>query len=101
VTKDQVAWLLIRLAGLWLLWQAAEGTVTLISSYLFVIQNNYGAETTQFLTRSAGVFWQFGLGIALHLALGVFCLSKGGNVLFYILTGENGDSGGGHGSILK
>ena len=101
MTKDQVAWLLIRLAGLWLLWQALEGTVSLISSYLLVIQNGFAVETNQFLTRSAGVFWQIGLGIALHLALGIFCLSKGGNILFYVLTGENDDSRGGNGSILK
>jgi len=79
----------------WLLWQAVEGTVTLISSYLFLIENN------QLLPRSAGVFWQMGLSVALHLALGVFCLSAGGNILFYILTREDGDSNRGPTSILK
>jgi len=79
----------------WLLWQAVEGTVTLISSYLFLIENN------QLLPRSAGVFWQMGLSVALHLALGVFCLSAGGNILFYILTRADGDSNGGPTSILK
>jgi len=95
VTKNEVAWLLIRLAGIWLLWQAVEGTVTLISSYLFLIENN------QLLPRSGGVFWQIGLSVALHLALGVFCLSAGGNILFHIVTREDEDSKGGPASILK
>ena len=95
MTKNQVVWLLIRLAGVWLLWQAVEGIVTLISAYLVVIEND------QFPPRSAGVFWQMALSLALHLALGVFCLSAGGNALFYILTREDGDSNGGPGSILK
>jgi hypothetical protein len=95
VTKNQVAWLLIRLAGIWLLWQAVEGTVTLISSYLFMVQ------TYQLLPQSAGVLWQIGLGVALHLSLGVFCLSGGGNILFNILTREDRDSGEGPASILK
>ena len=95
MTKKEVAWLLIRLAGIWLLWQAVEGTVTLISSYLFLI------ETNQLHPQSAGVFWQLGLSVALHLALGVFCLSAGGNCLFHILTREDADSKGGPASILK
>ena len=89
MTKNQVAWLLIRLAGIWLLWHAVEGTVTLISSYLFLVQND------QLNPRSAGVFWQIGLGVTVHLTIGVFCLSAGGNILFNILTREGGDSGGG------
>ncbi len=95
MTKNEVAWLLIRLAGIWLLWQAVEGTVTLISSYLFLVQND------QLIPRSAGVFWQIGLSVTVHLILGVFCLSAGGNILFNILTREDGDSGGGSTSILK
>jgi hypothetical protein len=95
VTKNEVAWLLIRLAGIWLLWQAVEGTVTLISTYLFLIEND------QLNPRSAGVFWQMGLSVALHLALGVFCLSAGGNILFHIVTREDEDAKGGPASILK
>lgn len=83
MTKKEVAWLLIRLAGIWLVWQAIEGTVTLISSYLFLIGN------AQLNAGSAGVFWQIGLSVSLHVVLGLFCLSAGGNILFQILIRED------------
>jgi hypothetical protein len=38
VNKREVIWLLIRLAGLWLLWQAGEDAITLMSSYLTAIE---------------------------------------------------------------
>jgi hypothetical protein len=95
MTKNQVAWLIIRLTGIWLLWKAIEGTTTLISSFLFLAQSG------QLNSHSVGVFWQIGLGIAVHLALAMFCLSSAANVLFNVIIREDGDSGEGPASILK
>lgn len=85
MTKKEVAWLLIRLAGLWLLWQAVAGAVTLISSYLHVSQNG------ELLSRSAGVFWQMALQMMINLGVGLYCVF-GGSLLFQILDSESGDS---------
>lgn len=93
MSKKEVAWLLIRLAGLLLLWQAVAGAVTLVSSYLFVSEN------AELLSRSAGVFWQMTLVMLINLGFGLYCVF-GGSVLFQILDSENVDSSQEHISIV-
>jgi len=85
MTKKEVAWLLIRLAGLLLLWQAISGVATLASSYVFVIEN------APLLSRSTGVLAQMTLLMLINLALGLYCVF-GGSALFKILNSEDGDS---------
>ena len=93
MTKKEVAWLLIRLAGVLLLWQAIAGAVTLVNSYLFVSEN------AELLSRSGGVFWQMILLMLINLAFGLYCVF-GGSVLFQILDSENVDSSQEHISII-
>ena len=86
MNKREVIWLLIRLAGLWLLWQAVEDAITLMSSYLTAI------EQTNLLSRSTWVLVAMFLRMGIHLALGLYCLSAG-NLFFDLLNREKPDDG--------
>ena len=85
MTKKELSWLLIRIAGLWLLWQAIQSGLILITSYLTA------SEKGDLLSRSTWVLGQMLLQTIVNLALGMYCVF-GGNVLFQILESENVDS---------
>jgi len=86
MTKREVIWLLIRLAGLWFLWQSIENVIVLSSSYLQTSQN------PELLSRSAAVFLQLIWQTGFHFVAGLYCLS-GGNALFKLLSRERPDDG--------
>jgi preprotein translocase subunit SecG len=86
VKKREVIWLLIRLAGLWLLWQSLEDAVTLMSSYLTAIQE------ANLMSRSTWVLVAMFLRMGIHLALGLYCLGAG-NLFFDLLNREKPDNG--------
>lgn len=79
--KKQVIWLLIRLAGLWLMWQAIEDTITFMSSYLTAIQE------PSVMSRSTWVLVAMFLRVGVHMGLGLYCLVAG-NRFFDLLNRE-------------
>jgi hypothetical protein len=86
MTKRQVVWLLIRVAGLWFLLQSVEYSNTLISTYL------HASQDPSLFSRSTGVFVQLILQVGLNLFLGVYCVRLG-DLFFYLLDRENIDDG--------
>jgi hypothetical protein len=86
MTKPQVIWLSIRLAGVWFLWQSIENAVALLSTYLQVSQDR------ELLSRSSAILLQIVLLMGVHTALGIYCLG-GGTLLFNLLNREKPDDG--------
>lgn len=81
MTKKEFAWLLIRIAGVWFLWQSLTVAVTIVTSFIHWSKDGVG------LSISPAGFSQFALHMIVSLALGVYC-TLGGSVLFYILDRE-------------
>jgi hypothetical protein len=86
VTKKQIVWLLIRLAGLWFLFQAVTGLVTLITTYFHTSQDE------RLLEKSTWLFLQQAGQIFLSFAIGLYCAGDG-RILFELLNRENPFSG--------
>lgn len=79
MSKKDVIWLLIRIAGLYLIWQSVQSLVAL-SSGLVAAGNTPGL-----LSVSAGVFFQSILRIGLYLSLGFYMLLNG-KLFFHLLS---------------
>jgi hypothetical protein len=86
VTKKQIIWLLIRLAGLWFLFQAVTGAVTLVTTYFHTSQD------PRLLEKSTWLFLQQAGQMCLSFALGLYCAGDG-RILFALLDRENPFSG--------
>jgi hypothetical protein len=86
VTKKQVIWLVIRLAGLWFLWQSAGNAIALLGSFLHLSEN------PELLERSTGLLLQMAGQVALSFALGLYCVGDG-RILFDLLNRERPGSG--------
>jgi hypothetical protein len=71
MSKKEVIWLLIRIAGVYFLWLGVESLVTLISNYVVA------SGSPELLSRSARVFLQSVLLIGLHFSLGLYMLVNG------------------------
>lgn len=87
MTKRQVIWLLIRLAGLWFLWQSVTSAVALgwLGTYL------QASEESGLLPKSTGfLFLQSVVLLGVYLALGLYCL-RSGTALFNLLNREDPD----------
>ena len=67
VTKRQVIWFLIRLAGIWFLWQSIESAILLVGTFLHLIQEP--EITFQVLgnvaANSLSTIGSFGIGLVL------------------------------------
>jgi hypothetical protein len=81
MTKKEIIWLLIRLAGLWFLWQSVQLAIALVGNYLHMRQS------PELFTDSAGLWLQMILQLGIHLALALYCLGSG-NQLFGLLARE-------------
>ena len=84
MNKKEVIWLLIRIAGLYLIWQSVQSLVALSSGLVAAIN------TPRLWSVSAGVFFQSVLQIGLYLSLGFYMLLNGR--LFYHLLSREPDS---------
>lgn len=79
MNKKDVIWLLIRIAGLYFLWQSVEGVFALSSSYIVA------SNTPDLLSRSAGIFLQSIVRIGTYLSLGLYMLLNG-RLIFDMLS---------------
>ena len=79
MTKREVVWLLIRIAGLWFLWQATENVFSVISSFMVA------SSDPQLSCRSAGLLLPTVVRAGVYLIVGLYCLI-GGNVFFQLLN---------------
>lgn len=86
MTKKEVIWLLIRLAGLWFLWEFIANGITLLTTYAHASQDE------QLLARSAAVFMQLIIQIGVYLGLGIYCV-RFGDLFFDVLNREDPDAG--------
>jgi hypothetical protein len=84
MTKKQVIWLLLRLAGLWFLWQALITSLNLV--WMGTVMTMSEAPNTGALLLQSAAF-VIGYGV-----LGVYCL-LGGKILFHFLNREDNDHG--------
>jgi hypothetical protein len=80
LNKKEVVWLIIRLIGLWLVWQAIESTSPLITLILGGLPSNY------ILTFILSILRDL-VRIVFYLALGIYFL-KGGGLIFGLLNHE-------------
>ena len=87
MTKREVAWLIVKLAGLYFLWQAVETALSFAASYAIAGSN------AALLSQSGGVFLHFILKTALYAWLGLYCVGNG-RVFFHFLNHEPDDGGG-------
>jgi hypothetical protein len=81
---NDVIWLLIRIAGLYFLWQCFESVVALISNFVAF------SESPGLLEKSTGVQLQILLRIGLYLGLGIYMLANGS--LFFQVLNRQPDS---------
>lgn len=81
MNKKQVIWLLIRLAGIWFVWQSLENAIGIVSSY-WVASNE-----PRLLSASGGVFLSLTIRMVVYLVIGLYCLG-GGELIFSLLTKE-------------
>lgn len=86
MTKKQVIWILIRLAGLWFLFQAVTGAITLFTTYFHTSQDE------RLLEKSTWLFLQQAGQMFLSFAIGLYCAADG-RILFELLNRENPFSG--------
>lgn len=80
MTKRDVVWLIIRLAGLYFLWQAVECAVGFVTS-AGIVAGTFGAATT------APVLLVLMLKAGLYSALGFYCV-RDGKFFFDVLSRE-------------
>ena len=81
MTKKEVIWLLIRLAGLYFLWQCVASLFGVLST-LTISQ-----ASLDFLARSSGLLLTSALLMLVYLALGLYLLTNG-ELLFFWLNRE-------------
>lgn len=82
MTKREVVWLIIRLAGLYFLWNAVASSLALLASLHLFLE---GLGTTH---RGSGtVFFQAFVVTAVYAGLGLYCVNDG-RVFFYVLNRE-------------
>jgi hypothetical protein len=77
--KEEIIWLLIRIAGLYLLFESLQETLALFSSFLVALKS------TQLMTVSAGVFIQAILRILLLTSVGLYLVFNG-SLVFHLLN---------------
>jgi hypothetical protein len=80
LNKKEVVWLIIRLIGLWLVWEAIESTAPLITLITTGPVSNYLLTFVLAILRSLA-------RIIFYLAVGIYFL-KGGGVIFDLLNHE-------------
>jgi hypothetical protein len=81
VTKKELAWLLTRVAGLWLLWSAVHGIVVLVGALL-------NLEDPELAPRAVGLVWPMVLQTIAYLMVGLYC-TFGGTLVVGILDNEH------------
>lgn len=82
MTKREVVWLIIRLAGLYFLWQAVESTVGFVTG-LWVANGAYSMPGNSALVLLAMLF-----KAALYSVLGFYCIGNG-RLFFRVLSRES------------
>ena len=80
MNKPQVIWLVIRLAGCFFIWRAAESVFSVLSLFFF---------TDERLVQQASVLMlQSTLGALVYLLAGLYCLA-GGEFIYGVLNRES------------
>jgi len=79
MTKKEIVWLLIRIAGAYLLWQGVGSSVGLVANLAFA------SSTPELLSKSAGAFLGPVVMTGLDLSLGLYLLING-RVVFNLLS---------------
>ena len=80
MNKKEVVWLIIRVIGLWLVWEAIESTAPLITLVTTGPSANYLLTFVLAVLRSLA-------RIVFYLAVGIYFL-KGGGLIFGLLNHE-------------
>jgi hypothetical protein len=81
MNKREVSWLLVRIAGLWFIWQALENILSIVVTYWVA------SSQQELLSRSAGFFLPSTVRIVIYLALAFYCLGAG-HLIFDLLRRE-------------
>jgi hypothetical protein len=85
--KRELIWLIIRVAGLYFLWQSVETVIALIAG--FKLANS----APGLLENAGGLLMQFVFKAGLYCVLGLYCVGDG-RVFFHVLDKESDDLGG-------
>lgn len=81
MTKKDVIWLLIRIAGFYFLWQGVEIIINMISTLVLA------SGTPNLMAGSGGVFLKLLLQISLYFGLGLYMLVNG-SLFFHMFSRE-------------
>ncbi len=84
MTKKQVVWLLIRVAGLYFFWQSLTLTVSVSGAYALA------GEEPELLAKASKAFLQAVVLAVLYRVLSLYCLGSG-DAFFYLLNREPED----------
>lgn len=86
MTKREVVWLIIRLAGLYFLWNAVTSAATLVAGLQAFLQ---AFDAYALAQRGSGVVLaQMLFMTVLYSALGLYCVNNG-RVFFHVLNRES------------
>ncbi|HVF44093.1 MAG TPA: hypothetical protein VM936_13810 [Pyrinomonadaceae bacterium] len=85
--KTEVIWLIIRVVGLYFLWQSVETVIALVANF------KVASATPGLLANSGGVFMQLIFKAGLYCVLGLYCVGDG-RVFFHVLDKESDNLGG-------
>ena len=83
MTKREVGWLIVRLAGLYCLWNAVASSPALLAGLHLFLE---GLGTTP--RGSGAVFFQAFVVTVIYAALGLYCVNDG-RVFFHLLSRES------------
>lgn len=86
MTKAEVIWLLVRIVGLYLIYQAVEVTISTFGVLVVA------SEAPGVVSKSAGVLLPTLFRIVLYACLGIYLLSDGSE-LFRLLSHRPDDAG--------
>jgi hypothetical protein len=84
MTKKEVIWLLIRIAGLYFVWQGIESSIALLANLMTM------GNAPELIPKSGGVIVQSILLMMLYAGLGLYMMSNGG--FFYQVLSRQSDS---------
>lgn len=79
MTKRDVIWLLIRIGGLYFVWQGIESLLNLFTTFVAV------SSTPALLANSIGILLQSVLLTGIYITLGLYMLSNG-SFFYHVLS---------------